>query len=129
MIYKALIVFILTTTTLAHASEMRPVEMTHTPSGNAVVIACYDIPAQMGNADAGDRYLLIGMRKTAWQSADRAAIRRAIRRLLDRTDRLTPAKRQALRDTFADAGAFVIRTTDPGAALAARNIESAGETP
>jgi len=111
----------------AHATEFSPVEMTHTPSGEAVVVACYDIPSQMANADAGDRYLLIGMRKAKWQTADKAAIRTAIRRLLDRDDRLTPAKSQAIKDALADASAFVIRTTDPRAALAARGIQPAGD--
>jgi len=113
--------------TAAHATEFSPVEMTHTPSGEAVVVACYDIPAQMGNADAGDRYLIIGMRKAKWETVDKAAIRTAISRLLDRSDRLTPAKRQALTSALADASAFVIRTTDPRAALAARGIVSAGD--
>jgi len=125
----AAIVLIVTTTVL-HAEPLRPVEMVHTATGTRVLVACYDIPAQMGNADTGDRKLLLVVRKSAWEDADGAdkrTIRTAVTRLLDRTDRLTPARLRAIKDALQGAGARIERTNDPRATLAARGIASIGD--
>jgi len=125
----AAIVFIVTTTIL-HADPMRPVEMVHTATGTRVLVACYDIPAQMGNADTGDRNLLLVVRKSAWENADGAdkrTLRRAVTRLLNRSYRLTPARMQAIKQSLKGAGARIVRTNDPRATLAARGIASIGD--
>ena len=122
----AAIVSILITTTLANAEPMQPVEMLHTASGAPVLVACYDVPAQMKNADAGDRKLLVIIRKSAW-AQDRVTIRRAMTRLIERSDRLTPARMQAIKDSLSGAGARIQRTSDPRATLTSLGIAPIGD--